>query len=75
LRGAAKKVYGSNDGVAPPDRMFSNKGLRPKHTHWVEIKGGNHSHFGHHGHQLRDGRATISRHAQQAATRSAFLTR
>jgi pimeloyl-ACP methyl ester carboxylesterase len=67
------KVYGSNDGVAPPDRMFSNKRLLPKDTRWVEIKGGNHSQFGHYGHQLFDGRATISREAQQAATRLAIL--
>jgi pimeloyl-ACP methyl ester carboxylesterase len=67
------KVYGSNDGVAPPDRMFSNRGLLPKATRWVEINGGNHSQFGHYGHQLLDGKATISREAQQAATRSALL--
>ena len=67
------KVYGSNDGVAPPDRMFANKGLLPKATQWVEIKGGNHSQFGHYGHQLMDGDATISREAQQAATRASLL--
>jgi pimeloyl-ACP methyl ester carboxylesterase len=67
------KVYGSNDGVAPPDRMFGNKGLLPQNTRWVEIKGGNHSQFGHYGHQLLDGKATISREAQQALTRSALL--
>lgn len=67
------KVYGSNDGVAPPHRMFSNRGLLPKDTRWVEIKGGNHSQFGHYGHQLFDGTATISREAQQALTRSALF--
>jgi pimeloyl-ACP methyl ester carboxylesterase len=64
------KVYGSNDGVAPPDRMFSNRRLLPNDTRWVKIDGGNHSQFGHYGHQLFDGRATISREAQQEITRS-----
>jgi hypothetical protein len=67
------KVYGSNDGVAPPDRMFSNRGLLPKDTRWVEINGGNHSQFGHYGRQLFDGKATTSREAQQATTRAALL--
>jgi len=67
------KVYASNDGVAPPNRTLSNKGLLPKDTQWVEIKGGNHSQFGHYGHQLSDGYATVSRETQQAATRSALL--
>ncbi|MES2505496.1 MAG: alpha/beta hydrolase [Verrucomicrobiota bacterium] len=70
---AVTKVYASNDGVAPPDRTLANKGLLPEGTQWVEIKGGNHSQFGHYGHQLLDGHATISREAQQAATRAAFL--
>lgn len=67
------KVYASNDGVAPTERILSNKGLLPKDTQWVEIKGGNHSQFGHYGHQLFDGKAFISRERQQAATRSALL--
>ena len=67
------KVYASNDGVAPLDRVLSNKGLLPKDTQWVEINGGNHSQFGCYGHQLFDGEATISRETQQAATRSALL--
>jgi len=67
------KVYASNDGVAPPDRTLSNKRLLPKDTQWVEIKGGNHSQFGYYGHQLLDGKATISRETQQTATRSALL--
>jgi hypothetical protein len=70
---AVIKVYASNDGVAPPDRTLSNRTLLPKETQWVEIKGGNHSQFGHYGHQLLDGKATISREAQQTATRSALL--
>lgn len=67
------KVYASNDGVAPPSRTLANRALLPKGTRWVEVKGGNHSQFGHYGHQLLDGDATITREAQQAATRSALL--
>ncbi len=67
------KIYASNDGVAPPDRTLSNKRLLPQDTRWVEIKGGNHSQFGYYGHQLFDGRATISRETQQAATRAVLL--
>jgi dienelactone hydrolase len=67
------KVYASNDGVAPMDKINLNKRLLPKDTQWVEIKGGNHSQFGHYGHQLLDGTATISRETQQSATRAALL--
>jgi poly(3-hydroxybutyrate) depolymerase len=67
------KVYASNDGVAPVDRIQATKHLLPKDTRWVGIRGGNHSQFGHYGHQLLDGRPTISRAAQQAITRSAVL--
>ncbi len=67
------KVYASNDGVAPRDRVLATKALLPQHTKWIEIRGGNHSQFGHYGHQLFDGTATITREAQQAATRSALV--
>jgi len=67
------KVYATNDGIAPVDRVMATKPLLPKHTRWVEVKGGNHSQFGHYGHQLFDGTATITREAQQAITREAIL--
>ncbi|MCL4785385.1 MAG: alpha/beta hydrolase [Verrucomicrobia bacterium] len=67
------KVWASNDGIAPPDRTQANRRLLPQHTKWVEIKGGNHSQFGHYGHQLFDGKPTITREAQQSATRSALI--
>jgi len=73
LRIPVTKVSASNDGIARPDRILSNKGLLPEHTKWVEIKGGNHSQFGHYGHQLFDGAATVSREAQQEIRRSALL--
>lgn len=73
LRIPVTKIYASNDGVAPPDRVLANRELLPSHTKWVEIAGGNHSQFGRYGHQLFDGRATISREEQEALTRSAIL--
>jgi pimeloyl-ACP methyl ester carboxylesterase len=67
------KVYGSNDGVATPESTMDNNALLPAHTRWVEIQGGNHSQFGHYGHQLFDGSASISRLEQQRITREALL--
>lgn len=67
------KVFALNDGIAPPERILANRTLLPKHTRWVEIKGGNHSQFGRYGHQLFDGGATISREEQEGVTRSAIL--
>lgn len=73
LRIPVTKVYASNDGIAPPDRVLANRGLLPPHTKWIEIEGGNHSQFGRYGHQLFDGTATIGRVEQEALTRSALL--
>lgn len=67
------KVYGTNDGVAPIEKIMANRNLLPADTKWVEIAGGNHSQFGHYGQQLFDGTATISRDAQQTITRTALL--
>jgi hypothetical protein len=53
--------------------VLANQRLLPAHTRWVEIKGGNHSQFGHYGHQLFDGKAAISRVEQQKVARSALL--
>ena len=68
------KIFGSNDGVATPDSIMKNMGLLPANTRWVEIEGGNHSQFGHYGHQLFDGYATITRSEQQRITRTELLT-
>ncbi|HVE70587.1 MAG TPA: alpha/beta hydrolase [Thermoanaerobaculia bacterium] len=73
LRIPVTKIYASNDGVAPVDRIQATRHLLPAHTRWVEIRGGNHSQFGHYGHQLLDGKATITRAAQQTITRSTIL--
>ena len=67
------KVYGSNDGVAPPDRVRANRALLPPHTRWIEIAGGNHSQFGRYGRQLFDSRPAIGRKEQERITRAAIL--
>lgn len=67
------KVYASCDRIAPPAKVLANKVLLPDSTTWIEIAGGNHSQFGHYGHQFLDGSATISRQEQQAIARSALL--
>ena len=67
------KVYASNDGVATVEMINATRHLLPGHTRWIEIEGGNHSQFGHYGHQLFDGSPTISRERQQDVTRSALL--
>jgi predicted alpha/beta-hydrolase family hydrolase len=73
LRIPVTKVYASNDGVAPRDRVLANRHLLPPHAKWVEIAGGNHSQFGRYGHQLFDGDATIAREEQESLTRVAIL--
>lgn len=67
------KIYATHDGVAPWEKINANRKLLPPSTLWVEIKGGNHSQFGHYGHQFLDGTATVSRSTQQEITRSALL--
>ncbi|MBL8296724.1 MAG: dienelactone hydrolase family protein [Rhodanobacteraceae bacterium] len=69
------KIYATTDGIAPVERVMATRSLLPKHTKWVEIRGGNHSQFGHYGHQLFDGKATITREAQQERTRAVLLER
>ncbi len=73
VRMPVTKVYASNDGVVRRERVLATKALLPQHTKWVEIRGGNHSQFGHYGHQLFDGNATITREAQQQITRAALV--
>jgi pimeloyl-ACP methyl ester carboxylesterase len=67
------KVYASNDGIATVEMIDSTRNLLPRETRWVEIKGGNHSQFGHYGRQLFDGSPTVPREKQQATTRAALL--
>jgi pimeloyl-ACP methyl ester carboxylesterase len=67
------KIYATNDGLASPGEVLANAGLLPADTEWVEIVGGNHAQFGYYGAQLGDGRAEITREAQQDLTFRAIL--
>lgn len=60
------KLYGTRDGVAPPERVREAARNLPASTRWVRIDGGNHSQFGSYGFQPMDHWATISREEQQA---------
>ena len=62
------KVYGSEDGLASEEEVDRFGANLPPSTHWVRVEGGNHAQFGWYGWQLGDGRATITRAEQQAAT-------
>lgn len=73
LRIPVTKVYASNDGIAPAEKVLANRGLLPASTRWIAIAGGNHSRFGHYGQQMMDGEATIGREAQQDIVRNALL--
>ena len=76
-------LYRDDDLSSPPQGWANHSTVMGYYLHRLkngrslyrgrEIKGGNHSQFGHYGHQLFDGKATISREAQQAATRTALL--
>jgi hypothetical protein len=60
------KIYGSNDGVAPKQKVINNKSKLPLNTTYIEIEGGNHSQFGYYGFQLNDSNADITQEKQQA---------
>jgi len=63
--GDVTKVFGTEDQVAKPSQSEANKKLLPATTTWVRVEGGNHAQFGWYGGQPGDGKAKISRDAQQ----------
>lgn len=58
-------IYGSNDGLATPEKVLAAAPLLPVDTTWVEIAGGNHAQFGWYGAQSGDNPADIDRATQQ----------
>ena len=64
LKWPVTKVVGTNDGIAPITAVDANRALLPAATHWVRIKGGNHSQFGWYGFQPLDHFAGTTREAQ-----------
>jgi hypothetical protein len=67
------KIVATEDGVAPVADSAGNRGLLPASTRWVVINEGNHAQFAHYGFQLFDGRARISREAQQSQAVAAIV--
>jgi pimeloyl-ACP methyl ester carboxylesterase len=63
-------IYGTEDGLATPDKIEMSKLHLPKNTQFVRIDGGNHAQFGWYGDgeelQKGDGPAAITRERQQA---------
>lgn len=68
------KIYGTEDGIADQETIVANRNLLPAESTLIPIPGGNHSQFGYYGHQLGDGRATISRETQQNAVVAALVS-
>lgn len=62
---AVTSVYGSLDGLASPEEVLGSAYLLPPDTVWVELTGGNHSHFGSYGEQEGDLPATLLTSEQQ----------
>ena len=58
------KIFGSEDAIAPVEKIIQNMSKLPEHTEYFKIIGGNHSQFGYYGHQLGDGEAVITRETQ-----------
>jgi pimeloyl-ACP methyl ester carboxylesterase len=69
----AAKVYGTNDRIAPAEKIEANRALMPPHTQWVRIEGGTHLQFGHYANQPGDGDPGISHEQQQAIVRETIL--
>ncbi len=53
-------IYGSEDGLATPDKVANTKIFAPSSTKYIEIKGMNHAQFGDYGEQSGDKKAIIS---------------
>jgi len=52
-------IFGSQDGLATPDKIDASRKLLPVNTQWVKIDGGNHGQFGDYGPQPGDNTANI----------------
>jgi len=59
-------IYGSEDGVLPPEKIKEKKAFFPTATEYVEILGGNHSQFGSYGLQKGDKEAKIRGYEQMS---------
>jgi pimeloyl-ACP methyl ester carboxylesterase len=62
---AVVSIYGTEDGLATPDKVNASRALLPADTQWVPIEGGNHAQFGSYGSQRGDNAATIDEQTQR----------
>ncbi len=53
-------IFGSEDGLATPEKVAATKLFAPPSTQYIEIKGMNHAQFGDYGDQSGDKKASIS---------------
>lgn len=70
-------IYGSQDGLATPDKVADHASMLPSDTQSIEVGGAVHAFFGDYGDQPGDGTPTVDRDAaqQQIVEASAsFLT-
>jgi pimeloyl-ACP methyl ester carboxylesterase len=67
-------VYGTLDGLIPPERIEASRPYLPDDARWIAIEGGNHAQFSWYGGQTSDNPATISRETQQQEAISATLS-
>ncbi len=66
-------IYGSNDGIATPEKINRSRIMLPDTTVYREILGGNHAQFGSYGAQKGDGRGDISPQQQLNETLTFML--
>ena len=66
-------IYGTNDGLATPEKVHSASHLLPPSTRYVAIQGGVHAFFGDYGPQDGDGTPTVSREVAHAEIVAASL--
>jgi hypothetical protein len=69
----AVSIYGTENGLTPPEGFEASLARLPPGTELVVIEGGNHAGFGHYGPQSGDGVATIAREEQQRQTAETVL--
>lgn len=67
----ALAIVGSEDKVINRDSFEKSKLKMPADSQYLEIKGGNHGHYGDYGEQKGDGMATITPEEQQALVAAA----
>lgn len=71
--GEVSSIYGTLDGLFPPQEVEETRAALPPQTVFVPLEGGNHAQFGWYGAQSGDNAATLAHDEQQAQTVAALL--